>query len=98
MNVCMYVYVYLYTIYIYISLNTGNYVPSALLYSAHVLCFHGHRLVSGAPTIISLFLLGYRRKRKEKKKTPFQKSYQPVILVARGHGKGGVLVSSSLQA
>lgn len=68
MNVCMYVYVYLYAIYIYISLYTGNYVPSALLYSAHVLCFHGHGLVSGAPTIISLFLLGYRRKRKNQKK------------------------------
>lgn len=70
MYICRYVYVYLYTLYIYISLYTGNYVPSALLYSAHVFCFHGHRVVSGAPTIISLFLLGYRRKRKKKKAFP----------------------------
>ena len=54
---------------IYLHCISGNYVLlSALLYSAHVFYFHGHRVVSGAPTIISLFLLGYRRKRKKGQK------------------------------
>ena len=69
--ICLSVYSLSFSLYIYISLYTGNYVASALLYSAHVFCFHGHRVVSGALTIILLFLLGYRRKRKKKKKKSF---------------------------
>lgn len=86
---------------IYLRYILGNYVLlSALLYSAHVFYFHGHRVVSGAPTIISLFLLGYGRKAKRsfQKSHPITSTYiSPVILVARGHGKGGQLASSSLQ-